>query len=795
MAMLEGTLSKWTNVMKGWQYRWFVLDEYAGLLSYYTSKEKMMKGVRRGCVRLKGAIIGIDDQDVNTFTITVDHKTFHFQARDADEREKWVRRLEDTILRHANRSRALWDQQYNNGNSGTSSALSGGFGGGPGVGPGAAGVGPGGMAGSGGTPGSSARRSANLVQFDRKVTEADAFLQLMIEQTTKIEARLETLGDTEEASQLKTINDHVNALLDNIKHSIVLLQIAKNTANPINGIYQGPITSKSETETEASDSGLVPVLLSSSLTTDIEVADECRESVRRATIPHASISVPETSYSSSEGEDDFFDANDDPFTSSQLNTPTSNTRTLSEHTARLSTEENYASAEDSTGSSVAASLKKQDVSAGSSSPSTSPTGAAASSSVLPRKSYDSRALPIRTDGSLDYDALYEDESDNDLSMESHGSVVTHLLSQVKIGMDLTKVVLPTFILERRSLLEMYADYFAHPDLFLRIADLKEPRERMIQVVRWYLSAYHAGRKSSVAKKPYNPILGEIFQCHWDIPEFETSDESKNAEVKDGPIPWCRMDQLTFIAEQVSHHPPISAFYAEHYDKKISFSAHVWTKSKFLGLSIGVHNIGQGTVTLCDLNEEYIVTFPNGYGRSILTIPWIELGGTITITCPKTGYRADIDFITKPFYGGKKNRIQGEIYGPNDKKSFLSISGEWSGLMEYKFNDGSKPSKFETFVDVNGIPIYKKKVRPVAEQSDNESRKVWREVTAGLKMNDIEKATNAKFQVEQKQREEAKERKETYGEWETKYFKGVGESWIYTNPLLHRLTLEKRDSKR
>lgn len=33
---MEGTLSKWTNVMKGWQYRFFVLDENAGLLSYYT---------------------------------------------------------------------------------------------------------------------------------------------------------------------------------------------------------------------------------------------------------------------------------------------------------------------------------------------------------------------------------------------------------------------------------------------------------------------------------------------------------------------------------------------------------------------------------------------------------------------------------------------------------------------------------------------------------------------------------------------------------------------------------------
>lgn len=31
--------------------------------------------------------------------------------------------------------------------------------------------------------------------------------------------------------------------------------------------------------------------------------------------------VPETSYSSSEGEDDFYDANDDPF-SSQVTTPT-----------------------------------------------------------------------------------------------------------------------------------------------------------------------------------------------------------------------------------------------------------------------------------------------------------------------------------------------------------------------------------------------------------------------------------------------------------------------------------------
>lgn len=141
---------------------------------------------------------------------------------------------------------------------------------------------------------------------------------------------------------------------------------------------------------------------------------------------------------------------------------------------------------------------------------------------------------------------------------------------------------------------------------------------MVQVVKWYLSSYHAGRKSSVAKKPYNPILGEIFRCYWNIPDNKSDPmmDSGKDSISDGPVPWCNANQLTFVAEQVSHHPPsksnailnmiylsidftpmlVSAFYAEHVSKKISFNAHVWTKSKFLGISIGVHNIGKGKQT-------------------------------------------------------------------------------------------------------------------------------------------------------------------------------------------------------
>jgi len=47
----------------------------------FQSKDKMKRGARRGCVRLRDAIIGIDDEDDSTFTITVDQKVFHFQGK------------------------------------------------------------------------------------------------------------------------------------------------------------------------------------------------------------------------------------------------------------------------------------------------------------------------------------------------------------------------------------------------------------------------------------------------------------------------------------------------------------------------------------------------------------------------------------------------------------------------------------------------------------------------------------------------------------------------------------------
>jgi hypothetical protein len=72
-----------------------------------------------------------------------------------------------------------------------------------------------------------------------------------------------------------------------------------------------------------------------------------------------------------------------------------------------------------------------------------------------------------------------------------------------------------------------------------------------------------------------------------------------------------------------------------------------------------------------------------------------------------------------------------------------------------------------FADVKELCTEKKLVKTVCEQEECESRRVWRDVTVGLRINDLDKATAAKYAIEQKQREEARLRKETNITWQTK----------------------------
>ncbi|XP_056112887.1 oxysterol-binding protein-related protein 10 isoform X2 [Rhinichthys klamathensis goyatoka] len=381
----------------------------------------------------------------------------------------------------------------------------------------------------------------------------------------------------------------------------------------------------------------------------------------------------------------------------------------------------------------------------------------------------------------------EDNEEEDLGvLDDQRSIILHLLSQLKLGMDLTRVVLPTFILEKRSLLEMYANFMAHPDVFLAITSGATPEERMIRFVEYYLTAFHEGRKGAVAKKPYNPILGESFHCTWDVPRDKVrplrttssspapaAAHSAQTTSNDGLGSY----RLRFVAEQVSHHPPVSGFYCECKERRTCVNTHVWTKSKFMGMSIGVSMFGEGVLHLLEHDEEYVFTLPSAYARSILTVPWVELGGKVSIGCAKSGYSATVTFHTKPFYGGKVHRVTGEVKHNPTGTIVCKAQGEWNGTLEFTYSSGETK-----VIDTSKLPVIKKKIRPLEKQAQYESRRLWQHVTAALKAGDIDVATEHKHQLEEKQRREGKQRTASSTTWKPKYFIKEGEGWVYHNPL-------------
>ena len=122
-----------------------------------------------------------------------------------------------------------------------------------------------------------------------------------------------------------------------------------------------------------------------------------------------------------------------------------------------------------------------------------------------------------------------------------------------------------------------------------------------------------------------------------------------------------------------------------------------------------------------------------------------------------------------------------MIAPHTKKPILKVDGEWNGKMMAKWASG----KNEVFFDVARSKVHPKICKKVADQGRFESRRLWKDVTYGLKTGNIDLATAGKTKLEQRQREEAAERKEKKEKWETKLFQPIGENWQFMTPLEKR----------
>ncbi|XP_052440074.1 oxysterol-binding protein-related protein 8 isoform X3 [Carassius gibelio] len=352
-----------------------------------------------------------------------------------------------------------------------------------------------------------------------------------------------------------------------------------------------------------------------------------------------------------------------------------------------------------------------------------------------------------------------EESQTETVSEENKSLIWTLLKQVRPGMDLSKVVLPTFILEPRSFLDKLSDYYYHADFLSEAAVEENAYNRLKKVVKWYISGFY--KKPKGLKKPYNPIIGETFRCLW----LHTKTNSKTF----------------YIAEQVSHHPPVSAFYVSNRKDGFCLSGSILAKSKFYGNSLSAILDGEARLSFLNRGEDYVMNMPYAHCKGILYgTMTLELGGQVSIACEKTGYSALLEFRLKPFLGSSDivNQISGKI--KLGKEVLATLEGHWDS--EVFIND-KKTGEIETFWNPTPELRQRRLIRctvPPEEQSEFESERLWQHVTRAINNKDQTEATNEKFILEEVQRKAARERKAKCEEWTPALFEQdpVTGEWHY-----------------
>ncbi len=147
----------------------------------------------------------------------------------------------------------------------------------------------------------------------------------------------------------------------------------------------------------------------------------------------------------------------------------------------------------------------------------------------------------------------------------------------------------------------------------------------------------------------------------------------------------------------------------------------------------------------------------------------ELGDHSFVRCPESGLMADIEFKTKGYFGGTYNAIGGLIKDTKNGKDLFELSGLWNSEMFIKdLVTGSKTLLF----NAKGARETYPSVRPLEEQEERESQNLWQKVTIALRQKDHQVATDEKFRIEDRQREEAAKRADEGIDWRPRLFRPV-----------------------
>lgn len=252
-----------------------------------------------------------------------------------------------------------------------------------------------------------------------------------------------------------------------------------------------------------------------------------------------------------------------------------------------------------------------------------------------------------------------------------------------IGKELSKITMPVVFNEPLSFLQRMTEYMEYARLLRIAAQQQDPVERLKFVSAFAVSALASNWER--LGKPFNPLLGETYELT--RPDFR------------------------IICEQVSHHPPISAFHADCPDG-FTFHGSIHPKLKFWGKSVEIQPKGTVTVELPGHGEAYSWNNVNCCVHNIIVGKlWIEQYGTMEVVSHEHGLKATLTFKTAGAGNKDLHRVEGYISDRSKRRTHF-LYGKWT-----EFIKCTDYASYEEYCKENG---YKFKRADERSKSPNES---------------------------------------------------------------------------
>ncbi|XP_042819174.1 oxysterol-binding protein-related protein 1 isoform X1 [Panthera tigris] len=385
-----------------------------------------------------------------------------------------------------------------------------------------------------------------------------------------------------------------------------------------------------------------------------------------------------------------------------------------------------------------------------------------------------------------------------------------------IGMELSKITMPVIFNEPLSFLQRLTEYMEHTYLIHKASSFSDSVERMQCVAAFAVSAVASQWERT--GKPFNPLLGETYELVRDDLGFR------------------------LISEQVSHHPPISAFHAEGLNNDFIFHGSIYPKLKFWGKSVEAEPKGTITLELLEHSEAYTWTNPTCCVHNIIVGKlWIEQYGNVEITNHKTGDKCVLNFKPCGLFGKELHKVEGYIQDKS-KKRLCALYGKWTECLysvdpatfdAYKKNDkknteekkNSKqmstseesdempmPDSESVFVIPGSVLLWRIAPRPpnsaqmynftsfamVLNEVDKEMESVIPKTDCRLRPDiramengEIDQASEEKKRLEEKQRAARKNRSKSEEDWKTRWFHqgpnpyNGAQDWLYSGSYWDR----------